>query len=506
MSLLETKGPIFCLLALFLFFPIPGIAETNGSEAVQDELSDLDDFDDFEDFEDFSEEEIPEEVLSPETIIEIGNITVLSDGEIYANPNKGVELEKSRTKFEVLFSEIPLRQGDILSKKHLDGIIAAAVRRLNQGSYYSNAKLEYAVNQDSPSQGEAKGITLYVSVEQRYPYSFSGGNAYAGFGYKTPSGLITKYYAGANRVEANFRTDSILFQKDDGTYSRVPLIAGGKGFGYWNYLSPWSRTFLYGGSVLIGIRPIPDLRLTLKAQAVGASTYEEKVTETAIKYMGLPQAFDAGLSVGGVFRLDYRLAFKELGYYRPHIKFSIPANIGYWTSDMEEPFELYDSYGFLGSVQLAYTLFLDQAISLEGGFITNGVSNSLPYHLKANLRSGLFNSYGLVDGVSRLGSGYEYDLTVGNKGAFLSATYGITFLKTSIIAIELYGLYQMGMVADEFDGLSKNFRHTLGPGLSLFFSKPANLKASVGIGLGGTLIPGQDDGKPVSIGFSVTTY
>ena len=326
------------------------------------------DLDNFEDFEDISQEESPEKTLSPETIIKIENITVILDGEIYVNPVQNASLEKRKTKFEVLFSEIPLRQGDFLSKRRFDKILAAAAIRLSQGAYYGNVKFEYALDEKGPSAENLRPITLYVSVEQSHPFLYFGGNAYASLGYKMPNGVVSKYYAGANRVEAIFDKKSILFQREDGTFSRTPLIAGGRAFGYWNYLSPWSRTFLYGGSAKIGLRPIPDLHLTLEAQAVGASTYEEKIPTEDIESMGLPPADSTGLSFGGILRLNHQWAFRQGGAITdPILNSPSPSAWGIGQAIWEKnPLNFYDSYGFLGSMQFAYSLFLDQALTLRG--------------------------------------------------------------------------------------------------------------------------------------------
>jgi hypothetical protein len=66
-----------------------------------------------------------------------------------------------------------------------------------------------------------------------------------------------------------------------------------------------------------------------------------------------------------------------------------------WKADYNNDFEWYDSIGIFSTLKLAYRILnIPQAVTLKGSYVSNILFADQPFHAKANLKGGFYNSYG----------------------------------------------------------------------------------------------------------------
>lgn len=465
-------------------------------------------FVDFETFED--EEESPTTEYTTDTLFTVKSIAINIDDTLYANPNKNTTIDKNTPHFSVIFGTIDLRKGKTYTNKTLQRKIKNWTLYLENTQYFHNTGITYtpaAENTSASASDETIPIIVVITLRTSHKYSYWGGNAFAGLGIKHRNGLLSYYYAGGNRLEVALQHNSIVFHDEEKAYASPTFITGGHAFGYWDFIPNWSNAFLYGTDAYIGMKLFSVLPVSIGAGVYGASNVFDNIKEKDNKYIGLPAQNKNGISADIKTSNSLNIPLYRLGRYKAGLNIDVPYMIGLWKADYNDEFEWYDSIGVFSTLKLAYSILnIPQAITLKGSYVSNILFTDQPFHAKANLKGGFYNSYGYRYFHSRRGNGYAVDMYVGKKGGAINVDYGLMVFDKPTIGLEVYGFYDMGTVANEYAYLLENIRHTVGPGVAVFVGSPVNLIFRLSAGIGGNVLNKKNDGDNISISFNVELH
>lgn len=449
--------------------------------------------------------------LLRESRIKIADIRLVIDGITYDNPSRDSIRAHYIPHFRIVFAEVTARKDSKYQAWYLDHKIKYWLLRLNNTRYFRNVHIEYYNDEHTraldrslldTSEQNILSVILVIALETRKTAQFWLENAYLGMSYRTPMGIVLESNLGYNRQDLSFSTTNLLISHKYKGFARIPFTTSIKVFHYLSELTTsWTSSTFYGAKATVGVRLLPSLELQLGASLVNSTTWVDRVSSDIVSDLGFPQKDSNGESYYGSTKLSFYIPLNEQGFYRSEIRVDIPAVLGGWNYQSSE-LELFDTYGIISSVTYAYKFGLYQALSVNVAGISNGMYETQPYYAKMNLLGGFFNDYMFEYNVLRRGSGYAYSQYIGSKGFSFNVKYGVLiYSDIQIGGIELSIFYDVGSVANSFDNVNKNIRHTLGPVLTMFWGEPFDMEIGASLNIGGSLLGEQPDGD--SISFSI---
>lgn len=460
-----------------------------------------------DDLELIDEVSVEESALQESDTVQVETIGLYIDGKYYDNPGPSTVVHGTALKPVLAMKELSLRRGNVLTLEKLKQKIHFSIQNLRASTFfYSEAAIEYIDLEEKSEQGHNM-VKLIISVKSRFPYIFGGGNAYAIFGLRHPSGYKMRLIAGANRVEANLKYEGIHLGSDKDAFSTLFMDLELQNYFHW--LSPIFHglkhsTLLFGSHPSIGFKLFPFLRISTGLSVTGSYTLKNSISDNVEwNAYGFPD-----IDQGGFYTLDSRSSLEikqniaSTGMFDSFVAARVPYMIGGVLSSKNPDFlpgSLYSSVGLTIEGQLAFFFGLHHALRFKGGILSNVFSTSLPFIAKANLQSHFYNS--IYVNMQRRGS-FPIEASIGNKGFTVNIEYRLGIFRQGLFALESFIFYDMGAAGGSFNDLSENIRHSVGPGLAFHFFSPVDLMLKTSFAFGGKLL-NQPDGSPFAFSYEV---
>ena len=504
---------ILCSILYTYFNPIVDSQEIENKNNITEviEIDNLEDFnlDDLELIDEIDENNEEFSTLTDTDIVIISNIILRIDNNQYNNPGANSSTPSNNiTKPELAMKKVTFRRGDTMSMSDLKQTLLLSLQNIKQSPYFyaSENTFDYLSLDDIDEMGNHK-ITIFINVKQGFLFNFTGGNSFAGLGFRYPIGLRTFYYIGANRLEADIVYEGINIKAKEHSYSRVFLDIGNKTFLYWLWPTlddslKWN-SLLYGTIPHIGISITP-FRLSSAVGIFGISTLDYKKNNmTSIYHVGLPES-----NQGSFYTLDIRNTFEikqnfvATEIYDHYIEMKLPYMIGSVIHSHRNDFPVGHVYDLLaGTVetQIGFKAGIDQAIRIKAGVASNLISDKNPFIAKVNLNSHFYNT--IFMNLYQRGA-YSEKVSIGEKGFMGSIEYRLALFKVGIFALENFAFYDIGSAANSITLIQDNIRHSVGSGLIFHFFSPVNIMAKTSFAFGGILL-NQPDGPPISFSIEI---